>query len=326
VNSASSVLKHFAVGLLSSVLWIAASAQVEVLSNGNVGIGTASPGASLDVQIPGNTLGVRIQNDAATTARLLAVSAGNSAWSNGNGVAQFTVGSATSTGKVVSIVNNGTGDSLYINHAGASGNGLVVTGGKVGFGTTSPQGMLHLSGPDVVGLRVESINGSYPLIDLKSNGKTWMLSKRTAAEADRLAMHFHDGTAYSGEFLTLATSGNVGIGTTNPGYKLEVAGSVRATSFISNTTTYADFVFAPDYDLPALSEVEAHIAEHGHLPGIPSEAEARAHGIDLAAMQVKLLQKVEEMTLHLIAQEKRLAEVERENATLRRRLLQSGHE
>jgi hypothetical protein len=194
------------------------------------------------VQIPGNTLGVRIQNDAAATARLLAVSAGSASWSNGNGVAQFTVGSTSATGRVLSIVNNGTGDSLHINHLGASGNGLIVTGG------------------------------------------------------------------------------NVGIGTTTPGYKLEVAGSVRATSFISNSTTYADFVFKPGYKLASLTEVEAAIQRDGHLPGIPSEVEAREHGIDLAAMQVKLLQKVEELTLHLIAHEKQLDQLQQENAGLRREL------
>lgn len=96
-----------------------------------------------------------------------------------------------------------------------------------------------------------------------------------------------------------------------------MGGSVRAASFISDTTTYADFVFKPGYKLTSLAEVEAAIQRDGHLPGIPSEAEAREHGIDLSAMQVRLLQKVEELTLHVIALEKRTRSLEEENARLK---------
>jgi hypothetical protein len=120
--------------------------------------------------------------------------------------------------------------------------------------------------------------------------------------------------------VTITAAANVGIGTTTPSYKLEVTGSVRATSFISNSTTYADFVFEPGYQLPALSEVEAHIRTHGHLPGVPSEAQVAKEGIDLAAMQVKLLQKVEELTLHAIEQAKRLDAQQSEIFALRTEL------
>jgi hypothetical protein len=124
--------------------------------------------------------------------------------------------------------------------------------------------------------------------------------------------------------MRIDASGNVGIGTTTPSYTLDVAGQVHATSFVASSgNNYADFVFKPDYKLPPLSDVEASIKKDGHLPGIPSEAEAKAHGIDLASMQVKLLQKIEELTLHVINQEKRLDEqngrieqLEKENAEL----------
>ena len=95
---------------------------------------------------------------------------------------------------------------------------------------------------------------------------------------------------------------------------------MRAASFVSNSTTYADFVFKPGYRLTPLADVEAAIRRDGHLPDIPSETEAKAHGIDLSAQQAKLLQKVEEMTLHLIEHEKALARLEAENAELRARL------
>ena len=73
-----------------------------------------------------------------------------------------------------------------------------------------------------------------------------------------------------------------------------------------------DYVFAPDYRLPPLAEVEAYVSEHRHLPGVPAEAELRAEGLDLAEMNLRLLEKVEELTLYTIAQEKRLRKLEAE--------------
>ncbi|SHF15372.1 hypothetical protein [Dysgonomonas macrotermitis] len=97
--------------------------------------------------------------------------------------------------------------------------------------------------------------------------------------------------------------GNVGIGTATPKNKLDVNGVIRATE-VKVETGWADFVFADDYKLPTLKEVEAHISEHRHLPGIPSEAEVKAEGVSLGDMQAKLLQKIEELTLYVIEQNK----------------------
>lgn len=65
-------------------------------------------------------------------------------------------------------------------------------------------------------------------------------------------------------------------------------------------TTWADYVFKEDYDLPTLQEVEQHIKENGHLKDIPSEAEVLKNGIELGEMNKLLLQKVEELTLYII--------------------------
>jgi len=114
-------------------------------------------------------------------------------------------------------------------------------------------------------------------------------------------------------------AGNVGIGTSDPGtYKLAVNGTIRAKELVVDTG-WADYVFEDDYRLTPLSEVEAHIKEQKHLPGVPSAAEVAAHGVSIGEMQSKLLSKVEELTLHLIEQEKRLSALERENRELRAR-------
>ena len=101
--------------------------------------------------------------------------------------------------------------------------------------------------------------------------------------------------------------------------KVIITGQVYASSFVASSgNNYADFVFKPGYKLEPLSDVEASIRKDGHLPGIPSEAEAKANGIDLASMQVKLLQKIEELTLHQIEQEKRLNEQSKDIEQLRK--------
>lgn len=119
--------------------------------------------------------------------------------------------------------------------------------------------------------------------------------------------------------MSLRDDGNVGIGTTNPSQKLSVNGTVRAKKVIVDTG-WSDYVFADDYRLASLSEVESHIKAEKHLPGIPSAQEVVERGISLGEMQSKLLAKIEELTLHVIAQEKRMAQLESENSVLRRRV------
>lgn len=101
---------------------------------------------------------------------------------------------------------------------------------------------------------------------------------------------------------------NVGIGTNNPKKLLDVAGTIHAQNIEVDLTGWSDFVFDTDYKLPSLIEVEAHIKEHKHLPNIPSEAQVKEEGINIGAMQAKLLQKIEELTLYVIQQEKRIQE------------------
>ena len=101
-------------------------------------------------------------------------------------------------------------------------------------------------------------------------------------------------------------NGNIGIGTINPTSKLDINGTVRAKEVKIEATGWADFVFSKDYELPSLKEIENHITTNNTLPGILSEKEVRENGIDLGEMQVKLLQKIEELTLYTIEQQKQI--------------------
>lgn len=100
--------------------------------------------------------------------------------------------------------------------------------------------------------------------------------------------------------------GSVGIGTVDTkGYKFAVNGTGIFTRVkVKSYSAWPDFVFDHDYELPSLYEVESYIKAHKHLPDIPSASEVEEEGQDLGEMNKKLLQKVEELTLHLIALKK----------------------
>ena len=126
-------------------------------------------------------------------------------------------------------------------------------------------------------------------------------------------------------------NGNVGIGVENPTAKLHVAGKILCSGEIevadlnSNSINVnslnakdiqmdmhgaADYVFDENYNLKSLSEVESYVNEHKHLPGMPSAAEMDANGVSVSKMSNLLLEKVEELTLHMI-------KLEKENAALK---------
>ena len=126
-------------------------------------------------------------------------------------------------------------------------------------------------------------------------------------------------------------NGNVGIGVENPTAKLHVNGKILCSGEIevadlnSNSINVnslnakdiqmdmhgaADYVFDENYNLKSLSEVESYVNEHKHLPGMPSAAEMDANGVSVSKMSNLLLEKVEELTLHMI-------ELKKENEALK---------
>lgn len=126
------------------------------------------------------------------------------------------------------------------------------------------------------------------------------------------------------------TEGNVGIGTpvVASGYKLSVVGKIMAEGVkVELQSRWPDYVFEDKHKLRPLSEVEKFIKENGHLPEIPSATEVGREGIDLGAMDAKLLQKVEELTLYMIQMnergqqlEARVQQLENENKKLKEQL------
>lgn len=117
----------------------------------------------------------------------------------------------------------------------------------------------------------------------------------TSGESFPLTAYFNgDGTNHF--------KGNLGLGTTDTkGHKLAVAGSVVAESVkVKLQSSWPDYVFNRNYQLMPLPETGEYIQKYGHLPDIPSEDQVKKDGIDIGEINIKLLKKIEELTLHMI--------------------------
>ena len=96
---------------------------------------------------------------------------------------------------------------------------------------------------------------------------------------------------------------------TTGNYKLFVEGGIMTEKVkvaLRSSSNWADYVFEKDYNLMSLSEVEKFVNENKHLPGIQSAKELAENGIDLGEMQSKQMEKIEELTLYIIDQNKKL--------------------
>src|SRR5690606_19031361 len=122
---------------------------------------------------------------------------------------------------------------------------------------------------------------------------------------DKFSLYnYHNNT----NAMVFDVDGNVGIGTTNPDAKLTVKGKIHAQEVKLDLEGAAapDYVFNEDYDLKTLDEVRAHIDKEGHLPNVPSAKDMESNGINLKEMNLKLLEKIEELTLYILEQDKKI--------------------
>ena len=216
---------------------------------------------------------------------------------------------------------------------------ILSASGNVGIGIPTPQEKLHINGP------IRGSASSTGAVRVQTTGGYIDIGPQNTYDAhfstDKGSFVFNQ-TIYSGtgvfgtlndknlvfktnsnstRMTILQSNGNVGIGTTSPDYKLDVAGVIRCSEvLVQGIDQIADFVFHPDYSLPSLQQVDKFISSNGHLPGIPSEAEVKEKGLGLVEMQIKLLQKVEELTLYVIEQEKRALEQEKRVLEQERRI------
>lgn len=201
---------------------------------------------------------------------------------------------------------------------------LVSPTGNLGIGSSNPETKLEVAGD----LTLNTSNDPHLFVG-KGNQELNKYLKIINSKGFSTAAGVKVGGVLVAEDYDYANPGKndmvvrgiVGIGTPNPdpSYKLSVNGKIRAKEVIIDTD-WADFVFEDDYALMPLNEVERYIVKNKHLPEIPSAAEVQKDGISIGEIESKLLQKVEELTLYMIALDKEVMKLKEENASLKEKL------
>ncbi|WP_347053607.1 hypothetical protein [Flavobacterium olei] len=186
--------------------------------------------------------------------------------------------------------------------------------GNLGIGTGNPLAKLEVNNGSILVRNSSNVDNESTIMIAHSiniaNIDTFGTSIKTITQSggnNTYGMQFFTQESYltgQTEKLRILGNGNVGIGILNPKNKLDVKGTMHAQEVKVDMIGWSDFVFKKDHKLPTLEEIEKHIAEKGHLENIPSEEEVLKNGINLGEMNVKLLQKIEELTLYMIEQQK----------------------
>lgn len=307
--------------------------------DGKIGVGTDDPKAHLEVAtfIPNGTLGSvfgRLEEGNVTGDGTYLGVKGHKTQGDPNTIKSFSL-VHNFYGQTNSSVNfyrgsDVLGGFLTFNTSDDTERMRINYDGNVGIGTTSPGSKLHVAGSGAI---IKLQNTSFEDTDNqfhgwlggydKSGDEIWWIGEGSST-SKQLGL-FTNRAGYDlklfnkGNGIIVKGDGNVGIGTEDTkGFKLGVNGKIAATEVkVANYANWADFVFKKEYKLPSLEEVESHIKRKGHLQNIPSEKEVARNGFYLAEMDAKLLQKIEELTLYTIQQEKEIKKTKEENKNLK---------
>jgi hypothetical protein len=214
--------------------------------------------------------------------------------------------------------------------------------GNVGIGTTSTYFKVHLSKSI---LEEANLNSGYGTLAVGANNSerainfgvgqksTWIQSLNNISNSLGGSSHLNlqpvggnvgIGLGIASPGATLEVKGNVIIGSVsapNTNYKLFVETGIlteKVKVAVKTTINWSDYVFAKEYELESLNCVEEYIKENKHLQNIPSAEEVVKDGIDLGEMDAKLLAKIEELTLYLIEQNKKLESLQNEVNSLKK--------
>ena len=204
-----------------------------------------------------------------------------------------------------------------VSHGGSlTANSLAFFGNKYRTTTNSVKGLSLIqtfdpnSSPSISSFKLQFSSGD-PAFSMFFNKGYIEFNTPATTNTTIAAVSFgYNGT----ESIRINQDGKVRIGNgvndikTPIGYRLFVEEGIlteRVKVAVKTTTNWADYVFNKDYSLMPLNEVEAFVKTNNHLPNVPSATEMVANGLDVAQMDAKLLEKVEELTLYIIEQNKR---------------------
>lgn len=198
-----------------------------------------------------------------------------------------------------------------------NGNAIYYNTGAVGFGTNVPEASYRIQtfgGNDASQkynhIRFEHSPGRYWNVRTLQYGRTDLGSYALAIEQPAGS---YAGCSGCGGDLLLSPWRNVVIKSANPSAqaRLNVYGTIQAKEVVvtSNASSWPDYVFEKDYRLMPLSEIAEYIRKNKHLPNVPSAKDIVNTGINLAEINKLQMEKIEELTLHLIEKDQKIEEL-----------------
>ncbi|MCC9073591.1 tail fiber protein [Flavobacterium sp. F-65] len=292
--------KRIFIGLLVLGNLLLTNAQNATFDNVTIGLNAPDWGVNIKTNFPGLTgswnRGFFISNETGLQHLFSIGANGNSV----NGISSFTSGFIGTDWK-----------NQYMS---------FLPNGNIGIGTETPLVNLHIKN-QTAHLRLESSDVGYNAsIQYVSGGQyRWELGTGIFS-GPNFELYNRINNKYS---LVVTPEGNIGIGITNPDEKLTVNGKIHAQEVridLQSPMTVPDYVFANDYKLKSLQEVEEFIKQNSHLPEIPSAKEIEKNGLMLAEMNMSLLKKIEELTLYMIEMKKENEEMKKNQLKLEKRI------
>jgi hypothetical protein len=247
---------------------------------------------------------------------------------------QLNTGATTQAGNIL-VCMGPEGDAIWLDPGEIVPPGLwtendnkdIYRLSKVGIGTDNPLAILHIADDDFVAGEALLIIGNDAYLTDIDHANTLGIFGVQAPEIGKLQLGNSGPTLFGGDgklgletvnpLATLHINGTVVIGDnldTPEGYLLYVDEGILAEKVkvaVPTSSEWSDHVFYNDYNLLSIYEIEQFIKINKHLPGVPSADEVVANGIDLLEMNALLLEKIEELTLHMIEQQKQIDELKR---------------
>ena len=248
-----------------------------IYKSGNIGIGTSSPSNLLEINKENGLLLLNLKRG---TKEVVNIGSGSSSIGE-HGIIQL-------------FHDNSENIRFY-----TTGNSWIKRG-NFGIGTSNPSSLLEINKENGL-LQLNLKRGTKKVVNIGSGS--------SSIGEHGIIQLFHDNSENI-RFYTTGNSwikgGNFGIGTSNPDQKLTVKGKIHAEEIIVDLNIpHPDYVFSKDYELRTLEEVESHIKIKGHLEGIPNSKDVKKNGLSLGELNTKLLEKIEELTLYMIEQNKK---------------------
>jgi len=276
--------------------------DIDVLIEGNVGIGTKSPLASLSIYTDAVTKFYRADfhgpiidmkptpvNNGVSIIRMFTNAITNVQYSINAG--SGTVGGENSNFR---ICDESGGPGLFRDRF------VITPAGKIGIDTDTPAGKVHIvdtSAPSLIAESSATVGTWIRLLNTSVGGANWNIISTGSANGEGPGKLLFYNTSSGGTRMIIDTAGNVGIGTTSPSGKLDVNGTI----YQRGSLLHADYVFEPGYKLESIENHAGYMWQNKHLQAVPvaKRDENNQEMIEIGANTKGILEELEKAHVYI---------------------------